>query len=716
MNSAQDYPFTLDQGSYINALGQELLLDQKGNRLFLTDSPASEKRGRTHLPKNSDWIKQSFMVAIVNPKTGELMGTLSDQDKANRNFSTATLKYTDSSLGGNTVINPPPQYTRYADIRSKGIFANTQEVSTHTPKAYAPLGMGRYYSEAIDDNKQVIHLRFGIPSYNSLTQFFTGFYSGKLAAAARAGRFTDNMVQNFFSFAGNLVGLAIAPLFLIPIAVMMLGDAVRYFANWPTSKFYTMKPVMPLYWNAVTSMVNQMAVNSGLSAFVDTNQSKTVGKGGDAANLGSNSAMNMVGHFLPKGLIASNGTIDVYAMANRASRLEIDYSRRLSKAFDAAAGSKQSYFDILRNFANTTKDGGGFDQKQPNLASYLSNFIEKLGNWNKASSDDDTVEKDIRSTESKDADGNYQAPSNVQDFLNYFNSNLNDGSEWASFRVDYTGPVNESFSNSVAESSLASKINSMSSTNREIRMNAADGNLGGGAGVLADALKGFVSGVAEVIHVDGLAALAGSAFVDIPKHWDTSSAKLPQSTYTMTLISPYGNPVSQLFNIWIPLSMLLAGALPLATGKQSHTAPFLCELHDRGRCMTRLGIIDNLTITRGTSNLGFNNDAKALAVEVSFSVLDLSGVVAMPIQPGFSISEKIGGLFDGDNAFNDYLMTLSSMKLGDTIYRVPMLKYQINRAAADMGSFFSASHFASYLASLPGVNLLSAAYRGTDKA
>lgn len=717
MDSSDKYKFSLSEGSYINSIGSELLLDENGNSLFLDRAPAYEVGSSATLPPDSSWLKQSFMVAVPDNSSGKLVGSLSAQDKLNRRFSSADLKYTDSSLGGNLCINPPPQFTRYADIRSKGIHVNGGKVTTAANiKKFSSLGMGRYYSEAIDDNSQIIHLRFGVASYNSLTQFFSGFYSGDMAAAARAGRFTDNIVQNFFSLAGNLVGIAIAPLFIVPLAILLLGSAARYFANWPTSKFCTMRPTMGMYWTAVSSLVNQLSSNSGLTSFVSTSQSKAVLKGGDGTDLPENKTMNMIGHFLPPGLIQSDGSIDVYAMANRANRLAIDYDKTLALAFDNA-NKGNSYFDTLRSFVATAKNNP-FDQTAPNLAAYLSRIITGVDGagqspMNHADKDSDAIETDFKATGSLDSDGNYQ-PSTPPGWLEFLNANFNDGSEFASFRVDYTGTTQESFSNATAPSSLAAKLNGMSSSNKDIRINMADGNFGGGIGVLSDAVKGLVGGVAEVVHIDGLAALAGSAFVDIGDHWDTSSAMLNKSNYTMTLIAPYGNPVSRLFNIWIPLAMLLAATLPLATGKQSHTSPFLCELHDRGRSMSRYSIIDNLSISRGTSNLGFNSEGNALAIDISFSVLDMSKVVAMPIQPGFSLSAAIGNMFDGDNSFTDYLMTLSSMRLADTIYRIPMLKYQINRTAADMSSFFSASHFAQFSSSLPGVSLLSAAYKGVD--
>jgi hypothetical protein len=143
-----------------------------------------------------------------------------------------------------------------------------------------------------------------------------------------------------------------------------------------------------------------------------------------------------------------------------------------------------------------------------------------------------------------------------------------------------------------------------------------------------------------------MASLGGSAFVDIPKHWTSASAELGRSTYTVQLRSAYGNPVSQLMNLYLPLAMLLAGALPLATGPQSYTSPFICELYDRGRRQVRLGIIDSLQITRGVGNLGFDDQGNAMGIDVSFSVLDLSNLIYLPISQGLmsSAAQQLGDL------------------------------------------------------------------------
>jgi hypothetical protein len=702
----------------LGSSGETILVNNLGEQLLASTEAADTQTGDTSLPDNNAWVRHTFITEITSSLAQG--SRLSDQDRANRRFSTASIKYTDTSPGGNKMINPPPAFTRYADIRPPRIFGDTPRVTLQGPAQHLNYGLGRYYSEAIDDNAQVIHMRFGVGSFNSLTQFFTSFYSGDLAAAARAARYTDNFFQKWMVRVGNVIGLAIAPLFIIPNALLLIGSAARFFLNWPSSKFYYLKPAMPQYWSAVTNIVNQMSVNSGLVNYVNTSQSQAVLKGGyGAQELTATTEMNIVGKFLPPGILHDSapyvGLIDVYALANRTNRLDIQFQNRMAEAFKQA-GPNDSWFDVIRTHL-AQSNVSTFEPGVTHFEQYVQRFFDQVGSYSRENDpQSQNIEKDIRqkgfSADGKTYDGSKTADPG---FIDYFISNLNDGSDFVSYRVDYTGQVQENFSSNTAESSLATKINSMSRAARETRFNLADGNVGGGIGAVVDGIKGVISGVAEVIHIEGLASLAGSAFVDIPKMWNESITSLPKSNYNITLISPYGNQISQLFNIWIPLASLIAGALPLATGKQSHTSPFLVELHDRGRCMTRLGIIDNMSITRGTSNLGFNNEGHALAVEVSFSVLDLSSIMAMPINQGFDLLNPTEGLFDGDNAFSDYLMTLSGMKLADTIYRIPLLKYQINRKVADMKTFFSASHVASYLSRVPGIELLGAAMKGTDK-
>ena len=152
--------------------------------------------------------------------------------------------------------------------------------------------------------------------------------------------------------------------------------------------------------------------------------------------------------------------------------------------------------------------------------------------------------------------------------------------------------------------------------------------------------------------------------------------------------------MSMFQNIYVPLAMLLAGALPLSTGKQSYTSPFLVEVHSKGRISCRLGLIESMSITRGVGNLAWTDNDEPLGIDVSFTIADLSTIMHMPINPGQStlqnIAEGAGSWsnrcfiwrcgwrrvlsalaftdsrnFDEDNTFTDYMSVLGSLGIDD---------------------------------------------------
>lgn len=715
-----------------NSLPMTSLIEQMANELLLKTQPEQDSsyRNAAYLPQDTDWIKQSFMMGSINGKAA-----LSDDDILASTFSSATLKYTDSSIGGNIAINSPPMFTRYADIPDPGIhaqYSNWFKTTSGDIPNYVNValptnpttnyGMGHYYSEAIDDNNQIIHLRFGVPTYNSLTQFFTGFYSSGMASVARAGRFNGDFLNGLLRGTGNLIGLALMPLFIVPIAILAVGSAFRYFIGSPSTKFYYLKPSMPTYWAAVTTLVNQFSTMTGLSNNINTKQAQDVNAKGNGIMNGGDKIQSLVAKFLPDGLMNDNGLIDVRAIASRSKRLEIAYNKALADILDKINTKQGTYDDHILHALEQVRSGAIKREGIKNIETYLWEWVTSwFGGGATTEGGGDSVEKDFRAdaTPSDPSGQNKTFTSTIKEgakkVADFFVAETADGADWVSFRVDYTGQTSESFDNSTSPSSLASKINDMSSSNREIRMNMAEGNILPGMGSIIEGISQVVGGAAEVLHIDGIASLAGSAFVDIPEHWDNAHAQLPRSDYTIRLISPYGNPVSMMFDIYIPLACLMAGALPLATGAQSYTSPFLCQLHDKGRNFIRLGIIDRLSISRGVSNLGFNKDGKALAIDVSFSVKNLSSVVALPITTGFSVLNPLQGLFDDDNAFTDYLMAMCGVPLTDTIYKMSAMRYRLDNKINDFNSYFSASHLASMMTSFPGVGLMNAVFKGTNK-
>lgn len=697
------------------------------------------------LLKDRHWIRQAFQVSSDD---------LDQVDIQNRTFSSASLKFTDTTPGGNFAINPLPQFTRFCDPKPQ------DKVGRVTLRRGGP-GMGRYYSEAIDDHMQLVHFRMGVPAYNSLTTFFTGFYNSGAGQLARTGRAPDAFYQ-----LGKAAGFVVTIMSWKLLAVSLIGYGARFFLEKPSSKFFYHKPTMPLFWQATATILNQIMVNKGVVPRLGGNENARVL--GDQYEFGA-SELERLHNELPD-IFMKGGGIDVYAMANRAQRLARQHMKLQEAAFkDAAAGMdiRKKIQEInqtdLRDTGPKPYNGAGPDGKQvePGLLAYLQR-------WFQTDQSKSTVNGDGETDGAAEAADKSTAKN--AGFLDFLMAELDDGAAFATFRVNATGPTQESFTSQVTESEIANKINSISSASRSANFNFAGGNVVGGAvgsliGGAFGAVKSFGSGLLDSLELSGLGALGGGAFVDIPKHWQSSSAQLPRMNYTMNLVSPYGNPISQLINLYVPLSMLLAMSLPISTGRQSYTSPFLVQVFDQGRAQTRLGIVDSLTISRGVGNTGWSQDGHALAIEVNLSIMDLSSVLHMPISQGFSMGATLGGstigsviggavgttggvagvaggaavgaaagaaagtvvdgvtnvvrsinsVFDDETSFSDYMAILGGVSLADQIYPWRKLKLRLTQNMQEWKSWYSASHYASVAGDVFPARLVSAIFKGTAR-
>lgn len=666
---------------------------------------------------DGNWLRQSFMIPRQK---------VSIIDQRKQMFGEARFKFTDTTLGGNFAINSPPQRTRYADLRVSGRLVNNQN---HDGR-----GMGRYYSEAIDDNAQLINMRFGLPEFNSLTTFFTSFYNSDAGLLARTGRAPNT---------GYTIGRAIGFIATIPFApILFIGSSIRFLANMPATKFYYLKPSMPLYWNAVNTIVNALAVDLHMipPAWGDE-QRKVV----DAAKVANSEIEPSMDGLIPTAddtrrmsklfadiapdIFYKNGGIDIYAVANKATRVSVVHQKRVREIMRASTDAATLQKNINAYMGETVADPG--IQYETVGDNTLSGIDSSLKRWSESLSGSSKTKQTLDTSTEKTTRGIIDAiaatgdkaingiEASVNSFFTFYEAERRDGSDWVTFRVNNTGPASESFSNETRDSDLQSKINSTSSQAREARFNFAEGNFGNGIFNIVEEVKSqaasVVSGVADSLSMSGLAALAGSAFVDIPQHWAAATASLPSSSFTINLRSPYGNKMSIYQNIHVPLAMLLAGVLPLSTGNHSYTSPFLVEMYNQGRSQVRLGIIDSMSITRGVGNLGWSVDQLPLGVDVTFSIKDLSSIMHMPIAPNFSLNPT-KGVFDDDNSFNDYLAVLAGMSLSDQIYSWDhKLALAMARKATSFRQWTSAAKWANWANGTPPGRFFAAISREIDR-
>lgn len=623
---------------------------------------------------DSDWVRQTLRAGSVdfNNKKNDLL----------RFWSSADTKFEDTSLGGNYVVNPRPQFTRYADTRALGISGDSQKVAVN--KFSNRLGMGHYYAEAIDDTHQTIHMIFGQAEFNSLGNYFQNFFSLDASRLANGGRWTQAIADFFKTGTTIFLGIVFWPITLTMYGLSKTEEIINFLFRKPASKYYYMRANMYLYWSTVSNIVNRIAATSGMTKFgASGNTLKAMSEygSGTAPMVNDTYKDTLTANF--KDMFNDNGYINVQRVVNRAQRLRNALETEMKGKVESGGTGFEDYVNSLMRDRkdNKTRGMSGLSLAEAADSYYKGEeqtwnerFNNGISKWEEGGSDNSSNMSPLENTiqSRKSADGKTIEPSGfLERAAESFHSEFRDGSAFATFRVDHTGPVDESFSSSTGETDLSSSFNSTSAQVRSAKFSVAGGNLGGGplgslAGGLIAAVQGVVEGTMDLVGLSGVLA-PGSAFADIPQFWQNSAANLPRMSYNIDLVSPYGDPLSRMMNLYIPLAMLLAAALPLSTGKQSYTSPFLCQVFDQGRAITRLGIVDSLQITRGTSNLAFNKDKNFMALNVAFTIKDLSSVMHMPVAGGFSL-DPLKGIFDEDTVFSDYIGVLSSLSLGKSHY------------------------------------------------
>lgn len=636
---------------------------------------------------DTDWISSRFMTP--SDKLDKL-------DATNRFYTTTELKFTDTTIGGNLGINARPQFTRYCDIKGNSKVLKSPVTLAGRSGNH---GMGRYYSEAIDDNAQLVFMEFGVPKFNSLLDFFTRAIDYEESYIANTGRVPVGYTVGKILGAG--VMLAAFP--LITLSIWAIKLVYKLAVGVGNFDYYYLEPAMHMYWGSVNHIVTNLATEMGILI------PELMNDGTEATKIGLPVQVNQADiaafkKIIP-GIFSNNNYIDVYAIATRAQAIA---NRQMLRDRDLYTRGDISKFDFKGYVKSSTSvsefnsDGSGFFNSL-NSAVTFSSYLNKVAKSGGLFADPIPETAAAPATDpnaapapasntppaetkySKDATGKYDRGGTADDsYINKYvaalDSSVRDGGMFAAFYVDYTGAASESFGNSTGNIDVGDKLKSISAGARNVKFDLAGGNLAPGLGEVVDSAKNFLAGALDSVTM-GLSSviqtITGNGYVDIPKKWEDSDMNLPSITYSMQLVSPYGNAISQLQNIYIPLAMLLAGTLPLSTGKASYTSPFLCSLFSKGVQRIKMGMITNLSITRGTSNLGFSQTRRPLAIDVSFTVSDFSTRMTAPVST--SLFNIFNVSVEDDTPLANYIGTLGSRDLLTSKYVLPQIKLRASR-------------------------------------
>lgn len=649
---------------------------------------------------DNSWVERALLIPL-----GANRERITARDRQ-RYGTSAGYKHTNSRIGGNFAINTPYQFTRWADIRQPPRGGRDSDWV---------LGQGSYYSEAIDDTRQEIHMCLGVPQYNSLVSFIGNFYDAHTALLANTGR-----VSEFFYNAGDLTGF----IFTLPFqpfiyAGKMAVKILDFVGGGGGSKWYYFKPAMHTYWQAVNNIANTLAINIGIAPRILGGAQSSLN---DSGSLSPERAASMLHEWMPH-LFGPEGGIDVMNLSREAQRTADAFQERVTEIRERASDKKDLDEKTLDALMERPED--------PNPNASARELFLRYGGTNIGRGGKD-------GSDTADEGGAMGVMKGVAEFTK---SSMRDGSQFVTFRVANRPQFTESFSNSTKESAIAGQINGQVASAREARFSLMDGNVAGVLAGVTESLKSFAAGALDSVGIGGLAALSGSAYIDVPKTWDNSTANLPTAEYTIPLSTPYGNKVSRFMDIMLPIACILAAALPRSAGPSAYTSPPLCQIFHRGRVQCKNGMIREVTITRGNGNVGFNADDEMLNAEITFSVVDMSSIMHVPIMGNFhsaSLRGKAfeagagalstaatgnaalgsvvtGTAFDEESVFQDYLGVLGGLGVQDSYYRLRRLNLNMSYANAQFRNWSSPSNFMSMLLDTSTARAASMYAQTTDR-
>lgn len=654
--------------------------------------------------RDARWLTQSFSKA---------RSYAASLQSPTRGYDASEFKFYDTTPGGYRAINPPPQFTRYADIKRRNRNTGSR-------------GMGRYFSEALDDAAQIIHIRAGVPTPNSLTGFLARAYEPSAGKLARTGE-----GSSFIASATELVSNVL----LLPFVPFIQGWQIitSLLSEAPNNKFYYSKPAMPLYYNAVNTMLLKLAVDMKLIG-----GSKATGDKPEKVDPGDsvpeketyNASFKVEGMLSEEDRVAMNKMFpdifdvdygfDIRAMSTRYQRLANKDHQRINELAEEAETALEHRRALLDYYESRVSDTNKSDVRMgPYLEAYLNTTAASgVSDTKVTSASLDGLEIEDEAVKEKMEEAYASAQDDRSDYGSYFKGTLeflkaefNEGSQWVSIRVENTGTSTSTFGNTTEESGLATSINSASAKAQSMKMNFANGNIGDDMfsqfGEMAfGAVTSVIGSVGSAIGAGAIGAMLGGGRLDIPKYWTESTATLPGGNYSVKLRTPYGNKVSIFKDLYIPQCMIMCLALPKAAGPSAYTSPFTLEIFDPGRWQSALAIMENLNIERGTGNLGWSKEGYPLGIDISFDIVDLTTIMAMPLT-GQSFS------FNDRSAYTDYMAAMANKNPLDQLTVGGKFDSKFNAFAASAYSTFSAANLASTLANTWQGRLVRATQRST---
>ena len=193
---------------------------------------------------------------------------------------------------------------------------------------------------------------------------------------------------------------------------------------------------------------------------------------------------------------------------------------------------------------------------------------------------------------------------------------------------------------------------------------------------------GLASGIAPM--------LTGGGNVIMPKMYDDSSFSPATTSFTIQCLSPSSDVISKLIHEWLVMAAVMAGSLPREIGGAAYGSPYLCSAFMKGKVNIPLGIIRSFSFTRATANLAYDKLQRAMGIDITIDIEDLSPQMVAPVSAGY-ISSILSSL-DDFSAANRYISTVCARDLWTNTWSIPRMKMKLSKALLLMDSVTSSSY------------------------
>lgn len=265
---------------------------------------------------------------------------------------------------------------------------------------------------------------------------------------------------------------------------------------------------------------------------------------------------------------------------------------------------------------------------------------------------------------------------------NYTQSSLRNfisSNESICFYIDSETQVSESFSNDTGDSMLASKVNELSDLSKEVQY-----LMGGMAGIDMEKFQSnmettksefeqfqqkYMSGKAGKTLLGnlidtGLTSVVCGGKMIFPEIWKSSSYSNDYDV-TVKLRTPDCDPVSWFLNICVPMMMLVCLVCPQSMGYNAYKSPFIIKGFYKGFFNCQMGIISNMTISRGDKGK-WTLSGLPTQVDINFTIKDLYKTL--------TLTKTTEGFISMDFVRNTYLVDWIGNNCGININKPDILR------------------------------------------